>query len=174
MKRDPDPGLRAPRTGTQAVPGTIDLYGRSPENGVPMLWKRAMQVVPVTEFERNGRWIKSGHYVISCDGDAIVAHCGNMGDDNVSVQFMHEGLTPYCLPRGVIEAMLLGKVMVSAEQQASVFEGRRLSDFFTAHGSPCSGNENGSGASRHLANTPSTDAVGPPSGLEGDRQCSKS
>jgi hypothetical protein len=43
---------------------------------------------------------------------------------------MHEELTPYILPRGMIESMLLGRVVVSAEQQAAVFEGRRLSDLF--------------------------------------------
>jgi hypothetical protein len=89
-----------------------------------------MQVVPVTAFERNGRWIKSGHYVIDHYGDAVVVHCGNMRDESVSVQFMHQELTPYILPREMIESMLLGKVVVSEEQQAAVFEGRRLSDFF--------------------------------------------
>jgi hypothetical protein len=112
-----------------AMPRTLDLYGRA-ANGRPNLWKRAVQVEPVTAFERNGRWIRSGHYVIDYNGDAIVAHCGNVRDERVSVQFMHEELTPYILPRHVVESMLLGKVVVSAEQQAAVFEGRRLSDFF--------------------------------------------
>ena len=44
--------------------------------------------------------------------------------------FMHEELTPYSLPRGMIESMLLGRVVVSAKQQAAVFEGTRLSEFF--------------------------------------------
>jgi hypothetical protein len=112
-----------------AMARTIDLYGRAPD-GRPMLWKNAVQVEPVTVFERNGRWIKSGHYVIDHNGDAIVVHCGNVRDESVSVQFMHDELTPYNLPRGMIELMLLGRVAVSAEQQAAVFEGRRLSDFF--------------------------------------------
>jgi hypothetical protein len=112
-----------------AIPQTIDLYGRAVD-GRPMLWKRAVQVEPVTAFERNGRWIRSGHYVIDHNGDAIVVHCGNVRDASVSVQFMHEELTPYILPRDMIESMLLGRVVVSAEQQAAVFEGRRLSDFF--------------------------------------------
>jgi hypothetical protein len=114
--------------GRPAMPRTIDLYGRAVD-GHPMLWKRAVQVEPVTAFERNGRWIRSGHYVIDHNGDAVVVHCGNVRDESVSVQFMYEELTPYILPRGMIESMLLGKVVVSAEQQASVFEGRRLSDF---------------------------------------------
>jgi len=111
------------------IPRTIDLYGRGPD-GRPMLWKRAMQVVPVTVFDSNGRWIMSGHYVLNHNGEPIVAHCGNVEDGNVSVQFIHRELTPYSLPRSMIEPMLLGKVVVSEEQQAAVLEGRRLSDFF--------------------------------------------
>jgi hypothetical protein len=95
-----------------------------------MLWKRAMEVVPTTCFECHGRWIKSGHYVINHNGDAIVVHCGNMRDEKVSVQFMHDEMSPYALPRRMVETMLLGRVVVSEEQQAAVFEGRRLSDFF--------------------------------------------
>jgi hypothetical protein len=89
-----------------------------------------MQVVPVTAFEQNGRWIKSGHYVIDHYGDAVVVHCGNMLDESVSVQFTHEEPTLYVYPREIIESMLLGRVVVCEEQQAAVFEGRRLSDFF--------------------------------------------
>jgi hypothetical protein len=123
---------------TPTIPQTIDLYGRALD-GRPLLWKRAVQVVPTTSFERDGRWIRSGHYVINHNGDAIVAHCGNVGDENVSVQFVHEERTPTVLPRGMIESMLLGKVVVSEEQQAAVFEGRRLSDFFGESGSPAPG-----------------------------------
>jgi hypothetical protein len=109
---------------------TIDLYGRA-SDGQPMLWKRAMEVVPVTAFERTGRWIRSGHYVISYNGDEVAVHCGNADDDAlVTVQFVHGELTPYVLSREVVESMLLGKVVVSDEQQAAVFEGNRLSDFF--------------------------------------------
>jgi hypothetical protein len=49
-------------------------------------------------FERNGRWIESDHYVVDYDGDAIVVHCGNTCDENLSVQFMFEEQTPYYLP----------------------------------------------------------------------------
>jgi hypothetical protein len=111
------------------MPRTIDLYGRAAD-GSPMLWKRAVQVEPVTAFERNSRWIKSGHYVIDHNGDTIVVHCGNVRDESVSVQFMHKELTPCVLPRDMIESMLFGRVVASAEQQAAVLEGRRLSDFF--------------------------------------------
>jgi hypothetical protein len=55
-----------------AMARTIDLYGRAPD----------------------GRWIKSGHYVIDHNGDAIVVHSGNVRDESVSVQFMHDELTP--------------------------------------------------------------------------------
>jgi hypothetical protein len=138
MMRDAHGASFRPQNGaTPEVPPSIDQYGRAPENGHPLLWKRGMQVVPVTAFERVGRWIKSGHYVINHNGDAIVVHCGNTGDESVSVQFMHEEMTPYSLPRRMIESMLLGKVVVSAEQQAAVFEGRQLSDFFAISGSPC-------------------------------------
>lgn len=121
--------FRTANCGRPAMPRTIDLYGRAVD-GRPMLWQRAVQVEPVTAFERNGRWIRSGLYVIDHNGNSIVVHCGNVGDERVSVQFMHDELTPYILPRGMIELMLLGRVVVSAEQQAAVFEGRRLSDFF--------------------------------------------
>jgi hypothetical protein len=89
-----------------------------------------VRVEPVTAFERNGRWIRSGHYVIDHNGNARVVHCGNVRDESVSVQFNDEELTAYILPRGIIESMLLGRVAVSTEQQAAVFEGRRLCDFF--------------------------------------------
>jgi hypothetical protein len=120
---------------TPTLPRTIDLYGRTP-GGRPMLWKRAVQVVPATAFDAIGRWIRSGHYIIDHNGDAIVVHCGNMEDGSVSVQFMLDELTQCCLPRETVESMLLGKVVVSEEQQAAVFEGRRLSDFFAGCGSP--------------------------------------
>jgi hypothetical protein len=120
---------KPPNSETATMPRTIDLFGRA-SDGRPLLWKCAVQVVPVTAFERNGRWIRSGHYVIDHNGDTIVVHCGNVRDESVSVQFMHQELTPCILPRGMIESMLLGRVVVSAEQQAAVSEGRRLSDFF--------------------------------------------
>jgi hypothetical protein len=111
-------------------PRTIDLYGRA-SDGQTMLWKRAMEVVPVTAFERSGRWIRSGHYVISHNGEAVAVHCSNAHGENVSIEFVLEELTPYVLPREMVEPMLLGKVVVSEEQQAAVLEGKRLSDFFT-------------------------------------------
>jgi hypothetical protein len=130
MKHDAFDGKsKPPKSDTAILPRTIDLYGRALD-GRPMLWKRAVEVVPVTAFERSGRWIKSGHYVIDHCGDAIVVHCGNLRDGRVSVQVMHEESRPYVLPRGTIESMLLGKVVVSDEQQAAVLERTRLSDFF--------------------------------------------
>jgi hypothetical protein len=112
-----------------AIPRTIDLYGRAMD-GHPVLWKRDVQVVPLTEFELEGRWIKSGHYVINHNGTAVVVHCGNRQNTSVSVQFMSAGLAPCSLPRSLVESMLLGKMVVSEEQQAAVFEGARLSDLF--------------------------------------------
>jgi hypothetical protein len=130
MKHDALSGKsKPPNSETVTVPRTMDLFGHA-SNGRPLLWKRAVQVVPVSAFERRGRWIKSGHYVIDHNGDAVAVHCGNVRAESVSVQFMHEELTPYIMPRGVIEPMLLGKVVVSREQRLAVFEGRRLSDFF--------------------------------------------
>ena len=89
-----------------------------------------MQVVPLNAFERIGRWIKSGHYVIDHNGDAVVVHYGNMTNGHISIQFMSSMLTPCSVAHGTIESMLLGKVVVSKEQQAAVFEGKRLSDLF--------------------------------------------
>lgn len=57
-------------------------------------------------------------------------HCSNADGESVSVQFVHEELTPFVLSREVVESMLLGKMAVSEKQQAAVFEGKRLSDFF--------------------------------------------
>jgi hypothetical protein len=68
----------------------FDIRGGKRCPGRLMLWKRAVQVEPVSAFDRNGRWVKSGHYVIDHNGDAIVVHCGNVRDESVSVQFMHE------------------------------------------------------------------------------------
>jgi len=108
---------------------TVDLYSRA-SDGTLMLWKHAMQVVPATTFERNGCWIRSGHYVIIHKGDAIIVHCGNAGDGSVSVQYAREDLTPSVFPRITIESMLLGKVVASEETQAAVCEGSRLSNLF--------------------------------------------
>jgi hypothetical protein len=139
MNRDFRIANLPPLTGeTPTAPRTIDLYGHAMD-GRPLLWKRAVQVAPTASFERDGRWIRSGHYVINHNGDAIVAHCGNVGDESVSVQFVHEERTPCVLPHGMIESMLLGKVLMSEEQQAAVFEGRRLSDFFAQGGTPVLG-----------------------------------
>src|ERR1700733_3725780 len=92
---------RTPGGEVPIAPRTIDLYSRGPD-GRPLLWKRAVQVVPATAFDHSGGWITSGHYVINHHGDAIVVHCGNVGDDSVSVQFMDEKLSPCVLPRNVI------------------------------------------------------------------------
>nr|WP_294528068.1 hypothetical protein [uncultured Rhodopila sp.] len=124
-----DMSLRSRSRKQAAMSRTIDLYGRTPD-GRPNLWKRAVLVEPVSAFERTGRWIASGHYVIDHDGVAITVHCANADDGNVSVQFMHDESSSCVLPRSAVESMLLGKVAVSVEQQAAVFEGRRLSDFF--------------------------------------------
>lgn len=109
---------------------TMDLYNRIPNSNRSVLWKHAVQVVPVSAFERIGGWIQSGHYVIDYNGDAIVVHCGNSADKRVSVQFMMGGPVEHLVARSAIEPMLLGKLVVSEEHQGAVFERRRLSDFF--------------------------------------------
>jgi hypothetical protein len=116
-------------TSSSSVAVTMDLYGRTGDARL-MLWKRAAQVVPTNAFERNGRWITSGHYVIGHYDNVIVAHCGNVAEGVVSVQFMHDELQIYEVRRCTIEPMVLGKMVVSEEQQASVVEGRRLSTLF--------------------------------------------
>ena len=113
----------------QPEPRTIDLYRRSRENGRPVVWKRAMRVVPMDSFGTGGNWIKSGHYVIAYNGDAIAVHCANMDDGSISVQFMGES-TPCCLRRGLVESMLLGRVLACEELQSAVLEGRRLSGLY--------------------------------------------
>jgi hypothetical protein len=109
---------------------TVDLYGRV-ENGRMTLWRRAVQVMPTSAFERNGRWINSGHYIIDHCGDAIVVHCGNIANGLISVQFVLDELLVYEVPRTTIEPMLLGMVVACKEQQAAVLEGMRLSNLFS-------------------------------------------
>ncbi len=116
-------GIQALKGKQPPIPRAVDLYGCGID-GRPMLWQHAEQVLPVTTFERNGRWIKNGHYVNQHNGDAVVVHCANMLNENVSVEFMHTELTPRILPRAVIGSMLLGKIMILEEQQAAVFERR--------------------------------------------------
>jgi hypothetical protein len=118
------------RVAPEAEPRTTDLYGRAPQGGRPILWKRAMHVVPVNSFACNGHWIRSGHYVIDHNGDAIVVHCANLDGTDISVQFVHDELTTSRLPRALVESMLLGRVLVCPEQQAAVCEGQRWSDMF--------------------------------------------
>jgi hypothetical protein len=114
---------------TPLMPRTVDLYGRG-GNGRPKLWRRAVQVMPTSVFERNGRWINSGHYVIDHCGDAVVVHCGNIAAGLVSVQFVLDELLVYEVALSTIEPMLLGMVIASKDQQAAVSEGMRLSDLF--------------------------------------------
>lgn len=96
---------------------TTDLYGRTADGRLE-LWDRARPVLPVTAFERDGPWIKSGHYVIDHEGDAVTVHCGNMTDGSVSVQFMCAALrSSRSVPRNEIEPLLLGRVVVTAEDR---------------------------------------------------------
>jgi hypothetical protein len=130
MKRDKSGTSRPPNGELSAVPRTIDLYGLAPDGGPPLLWKHAMPVMPIDVFERNGRWIRTGYYVIDYMGDAIAVHCGNQYDEDVNVQFVVGEPTAFSVPRAMIETMLLGRVMISAEQQAAILDGKRLNDFF--------------------------------------------
>ena len=147
-----DASIRSHNREQPALPRIIDLYGRTPD-GRPMLWKRAVPVDPIAAFACSGRWIVSGHYVIDHNGDAITVHCANADDGNVSVQFMHNESAPYALPRRTIELMLLGKVAVSEEQQAAVFEGRCLSDFFADTESTRGSDQDGACSESRLQST---------------------
>jgi hypothetical protein len=108
---------------------TIDLFGCAAD-GRPVLWKQAMRVAPVSAFGFIGCWIACGHYIIDYKGNAIVVHCANLSDKRISVQFLLGEPVAYAAARHTVEPMLLGKVIVSAEQQAAVFEQRRLSNLF--------------------------------------------
>jgi hypothetical protein len=94
-----------------------------------------VQVVAAMAFDYSGGWITGGHYVINHNGDAIVVHCGNLGDHSVRVQFLDEKLSPCVLPRDVIESMLWGMMVASEEQRTTVFGRRPLSDFFNDNAS---------------------------------------
>jgi hypothetical protein len=87
--------------------------------------------MPTNVFERNGRWISSGHYVIDHCGDAIVVHCGNIANGLISVQFVLDEVLVYEVACKTIEPLLLGMVVASKDQQAAVSEGMRLSDLFS-------------------------------------------
>ena len=121
---------RTPNGETTAGTRKINLYSCAPDNRRLVLWQYAATVAPISAFERAGCWIQSGHYVIYYNENPIVVHCGNLSDNRVSVQFMVGERTVCPFARSTIESMLLAKVVVSKEQQAAVFERKRLSDFF--------------------------------------------
>ena len=117
-------------SGIRPEPRTIDLYSLPREHGRPTVWKRAMRVMPVNSFGTGAGWIRSGHYIIDYNGDAIAVHCANTDDGTISVQFMQTARTPCCLPRAIIESMLLGRVLACEELQSEVLEGERMSDLY--------------------------------------------
>jgi hypothetical protein len=106
----------APPLPASAEPRMTELIGLD-EDGNMALWDTG-NVQPVTAFEVDGRWIKSGHYVIQWKGHAITVHCGNTAGGLISVQFMCSRNWTIYLPRPEVEAMLLGKVLRDPEHVA--------------------------------------------------------
>lgn len=114
-RRNPKPS-RPPLLPASPAIRTMDLYGRT-DDGRLKLWDRARLVLPVTAFELDGRWIKDGHFVIDDKGDAVTVHCGNMANGNVSLLFMCSNAGFRSVPRSEIEPLLLGMVVVTAEDR---------------------------------------------------------
>ncbi len=112
-RRPPQPS-KPPNLPASSTIRRMDLYGRTPD-GRLKLWDRDRPVLPVTSFELDGPWIKSGHYVINDNSDAVTVHCGNMTSGNVSVLTMCGGLGSRSVPRKVIEPLLLGWVVRTEE-----------------------------------------------------------
>jgi hypothetical protein len=90
------------------------------------------EVRPVTAFEDDGRFIKSGHYVIQWEGHAITVHCGNMlvGRRWVSVQFMCSRGPVLYMARAEVEAMLLGEVVRDPKAEEGIL--RQLKELHEA------------------------------------------
>jgi hypothetical protein len=109
----------------------MDLYGRPESGGPRAIWQRDAQVVPVSAFETDGRYIVSGHYVIDHNGAAVVVHCGNYVDGTVSLLFMRGDSGSRSVPRAEIEPLLLGKVVVDkAAQDIRAAQLRELARMF--------------------------------------------
>ena len=98
---------------------TMDLLGIGKDGGL-YLWDAAAQVRPISAFERRGAGIVCGHYVLEVNGRAITAHCHNLIDGRVGVQFMCGGLPDRYLPRKYIEEMLLGQVVPDPVKAAEI------------------------------------------------------
>ena len=98
---------------------TMDLLGIGKDGGL-YLRDAAAQVRPISVFKRGGSGIVSGHYVLEVNGRAITAHCHNLADGRVAVQFMCGGLPDWYLPRKHVEAMLLGQVIPNPVKAAEI------------------------------------------------------
>lgn len=98
---------------------TMDLLGVG-KDGNLYLWQEASQVLPVSSFESRGPGIACGKYVLEMKGAAITAHCSNMANGTVGLQFMGGGLETLQLTRKAVEPMLLGKVIPDAAKEAKI------------------------------------------------------
>jgi hypothetical protein len=102
---------------------TTELIGMDID-GQMYLWDTG-KVRPVTAFEDDGRFIKSGHYVIHWEGHAITVHCGNalVGRRwKVSVQFMCSRGPELYMARAEVEAMLLGEVVRDPKAEERILQ----------------------------------------------------
>jgi hypothetical protein len=104
----------------QSETRTTELIGVD-EDGVMSLWSVG-EVRPITAFRTTdeGRWIKSGHYVIDWKGHAITVHCGNLINGGVSVLFMCSAGNGTSMTRAEVEAMLIGEVVPDPKIEANI------------------------------------------------------
>lgn len=101
---------RCRRKPPASAPRTMDLLGVGKDRGL-YLWQAALQVLPVSRFERSGAGIVCGHYVLEWDNKAVTVHCSNLADGRIGIQFMCGGLPDYHWPRKTVETLLIGKVI---------------------------------------------------------------
>jgi len=109
----------APLPPAPAAPDrTMELIGLT-EDGRMVLWQTG-NVQPISALPRDGIWIKSGHYVIDWNGNAITVHLGNYADGRVSLQFMCGAPKAVPIAREDIEPLLLGMVIPDTELEAQI------------------------------------------------------
>jgi hypothetical protein len=114
---------KAPKISELAAPRKTELIGLT-DDGRMVLWDTGM-VRPISRFESDGRFIKSGHYVIEWKGHAITVHCGNQMRGarwGIGVLFMCSDATSVFMDQAEVEPLLIGEVVRDPESERRIVE----------------------------------------------------
>ncbi len=114
--------IPAPAIAVAAETRTTELIGVD-EDGNMALWSVG-EVLPISAFPivGEGWFIESAHYVIQWKGHAITVHCCGQVGKLIEVLFMCSYGDAKKIPFKEVEAMLIGKVIPDARDQAEFMQ----------------------------------------------------